>query len=425
MNEYYRDVEMRMPPVYKALEEDYDYYVIKGGRGSAKSESVGRKLLLDGIEAPRKIVCGREFQTSIKESVYDMLGDFISTYKLDDFYKILKTEIRAINGTSFSFAGLHHNINSIKSMYDVDRFWGEEAQVFSANTLKILLPTIRKNGSKLFFTMNPDLEEDPPYQMLVINPPPKTLVLTVNYNKNPYFPERLRLLMEKNKEENYEEYLHIWEGHCRAAVEGAILANELQKARDEGRIGAFPYDPRYPVSAFFDLGWADNTSIWFVQFISGRARVIDCYQNQFQRTDHYIQVMNEKKYTYDRICLPHDANNEHPNADRTWLQIVVKAFPNARVYAGERRAVELRIEATKNMFPSLDIDKEKCADGLSALAHYHFKIDPATGKTTREPFHGPESNYADAFGYMCLEMKEPSKKKEKRKKSSIYVGHTV
>lgn len=229
--------------------------------------------------------------------------------------------------------------------------------------------------------------------------------------------------MEDQKKKNYQKYLEIWEGHCKAAVEGAIYAEALQKARDEGRIGDYPYDSRYPVSVFFDIGWGDHTSICFIQFIQGRLRFIDAYQNQFQKTPHYVGVLQEKKYNYDRIVLPHDGDNEHANADRTWVQIVRSAFPNANVYAGERRAVALRLEATKNMFDTVEINKPKCQDLLSALAHYHFAIDPVTGKTTREPFHGNESNYADSFGYACLEAKAPSKPRIKREASPIYRGH--
>lgn len=421
MSETLEEVEMKIPPVFRALDDPYDYYVLKGGRGSGKSESVARKLLLKGIDRKRKIVCGREYQTSIKESVYDMLGDFVSTYKLSSFYNVMKTEITAKNGTSFSFVGLRHNINSIKSMYDVDDFWGEEAQTFSAQTLTILLPTVRKEGSALYFTMNPDLEDDPSYQMLVVNPPPKTLVLNVNHDLNPYFPDRLRGLMEKDRAENYQKYLNVWEGHCKQAVEGSIYAEQLEKARGAGRIDAFPYDDRYPVSVFMDIGWNDFTSIWLLQFVNHQPRLIGTYQNQFQKTPHYVSVLQDLKYRYDRIVLPHDADNEHANADRTWTQIFRSSFPNCNVYAGKRQAVEMRLEAAKNMFDLFQFDKVGTQDGRSALAHYHFAVDPVTKKQTREPFHGPESNYADAFGYMCLEMIEPKKKKE-GKKRSIYQG---
>lgn len=411
--------EIVLPPVFRPLFEKHRHKVCKGGRGSGKSESIGRYILIKGAEAPRKIVCGREFQTSIKESVYDMLADFVSTYGLDDFYQVLKTEIRGKNGTTFSFVGLHHNINSIKSMYDVDIFWGEEAQTFSAHSLDLLLPTIRAKDSELLFSMNPDLEDDPAYQMLVVDPPPNTLVITANYTDNPYFPDNLRALMEKHKATDYQKYLNIWEGQCKQAVEGAIYAQQLQKARDENRIGAFPYDDRYPVSAFLDIGWNDYTSIWFLQFVNHEPRLICTYQNQFQKTPHYVDQLQKLNFRYDRIVLPHDAENEHANADRTWLQIFRQSFPNANVYAGKRQAVELRLEAAKNMFDLLRFDKTGTADGRSALAHYHFAVDPQTKKLTREPFHGPESNYADAFGYMALEMRTPQKPKAPKPRLGI------
>jgi len=153
---------------YAGFSLDGDHlFCLEDGTVTHNSESVARYCLIKGMEKPRKIVCGREIQASIKESVYDMLVSFINMYHLESFYRVLKTEIIGENGTTFSFVGLRHNIASIKSMYDVDIFWGEEAQTFSANSLTVLLPTVRAKGSELIFTMNPELEEDPAYEILV------------------------------------------------------------------------------------------------------------------------------------------------------------------------------------------------------------------------------------------------------------------
>ena len=449
------EVTIRIPPVFKAIDpiyiddgveisydellkimhedpekgkkllkkQKYDYYVIKGGRGSAKSESVGRKLLIKGMASPRKIVCGREFQSSIKESVYDMLADFISTYNLDTFYNVLKTEIRGVNGTTISFVGLRHSINSIKSMHDVDDFWGEEAQTFSANTLKILLPTIRKDGSSLYFTMNPDLEEDPAYQMLVANPPPKTLVLTVNYDQNPYFPERLRHLMEKDKNEDYERYLNIWEGKCRAAVEGAIFAKELQKATEERRITDVPYEKTKPVDLYFDLGRSDLTSIWFHQQISFESRLLRYYENGGEHFSHYIQYLKSLPYAYGTIYLPHDAENELLSSTKTIKQQALDAFPGVRIVVIPRIPQKaLAIDSARGMMDTCYFDKTLCADGLSHLRKYHYKTDPETGKISREPEHDVHSNCADSF--MAIgQARIPERKKLEKKNKSIYVGY--
>lgn len=389
-------VEMKIPPVYRALDDPYDYYVLKGGRGSAKSESIGRKLLLKGIERPRKIVCGREFQASIKESVYDMLGDFISTYKLDSFYKVLKTEIIAKNGTTFSFTGLRHNINSIKSMYDVDDFWGEEAQTFSANTLTILLPTIRKKGSALYFTMNPVLEEDPAYQMLVVDPPPNTLVLSVNYDQNPYFPDRLRQLMERDKEKDYEKYLNVWEGQCRQAVEGAIFARQLEKAAAEGRItDDVEYNRSVPVHTYWDLGKRNKTAIWFCQYVGMQWRILDCVVGFGRDLEDYIADIQAKPYTYGTHYLPHDAKQDRMGMQRSVEDQVRAALGNVIT---EEHPVSHKInaiEAAKAIMPICYWHKSNCADGLYHMRRYAYKVRE-DGSVSQEPDH-EHSDAADAF----------------------------
>lgn len=405
--------DIALPKAFKEIFEPHRYKVYYGGRGSGKSESVARYLLVEGMREPMNILCCREFQSSIKDSVKQLLNDLIVQYELEGFYTVLNTEIRGKNGTTIIFAGLRNNIASIKSMHNIKKAWCEEAQTLSAYSLKVLFPTIRAEDSELIFTMNPDLEDDPAYDMLIATPPTNSLVVKVNYDKNPYFPKVLEQEKEDLKERNYDEYLHVWEGRPRIAVEGAIYANEIQKAKDDERIAKFPYDDRYPVIPFHDIGWADNTSIVFLQVINGRFRVIHSYQSQFQRTSHYVKELQDKAYNYNRIFLPHDAKNEHANADRTWEQIYKQAFPNASVVVMKRQPVQLRLDSVKNMFGLVDIDKENNIDLISALAHYHYAIDPQTGKSTREPYHGPESNFADAFGYMCMEMREIPKKKIK------------
>lgn len=413
-------IDVRMPRAFREIHKPYRYKIFYGGRGSAKSQTVARYLLLAGKQEKMRILCCREFQTSIKDSVKQLLEDLIVEMELSDFYKVQTTEIRGANGTSFVFAGLHHNIANIKSMHDVKKCWVEEAQVVSDASWKILIPTIRAEGSEIILTLNPDLEDDPTYQRFIVKTPPNALKVMVNYQQNTYFPEVLRLEMEYDKEEDYQSYLNIWEGHCKAAVEGAIYAEYLERAKAQDRIGDFSYDDRYPVSCFWDIGWNDHTSIVFLQFVNHEPRVILSYQNQFQKTPHYIGVLNDTKFRFDRIVLPHDAENEHGDAEKTWLQQVQHAFPNCNVYAGERRPVEVRLEAVKNVFDALRFHRDGTTDLLAALARYHFAIDPVTQRQTREPFHGPESNYADAFGYMALEMLPPKKKKEARKRS-IYV----
>ena len=413
----------QFPDKLQFLFEPHRFKVLYGGRAGSKSWGIARAILSLGARKPLRILAGREIQKSLKDSVKKLFEDQIQSMGLQDCYQVLTDEIRGKNNsTEIFFSGLRHNIDNIKSLESVDLAWIEEAQVVSKASWDKLIPSIRKAGSEIWISFNPDLETDETYDRFVMNPPEGSFVQKINYQDNPWVSEETRMDIRDVRKRSEQDYLHIYEGHCKSSVEGAIFAQALQKAMDEGRIGDFPYDARYPVSVFADIGWADNTSLWFLQFVNHQARVIDCYQSQFQKTPHYIQVMNDRRYIYNKICLPHDAENEHANADRTWMQIFRQSFPNSTVYSGKRQAIELRLEATKNMFDTMCFHKSGTIDGRSALAHYHYATDPNTGKSTREPFHGPESNYSDAFGYMCLEMKESGKKQEAKKKTSIYSG---
>lgn len=413
-------MRLEFPELFiRLFDTDWRYFVGWGGRNGLKSWSTAQALLIRGRKSPIRVLCAREIQNSIGESVHYLLKAQIAALGFDNFYTVTDTEIRGRNGTQFIFAGLRTNISKVKSYEDVDIVWIEEAANISKNSYDVLLPTIRKPGSQIIITFNPELDSDETYQRFIVNTPKDCIVVKSTYKDNKWMSAEQYALMEDCKSKDPLAYDNIWLGNCRQTVEGAIFAKELSKAEEEGRIGNFPYDSRYPVSTFWDLGWADNTSIWFLQIINHEFRIIDCYQSQFEKTAHYVEILQRKGYRYDRICLPHDSSNEHANADRTWLQIVKGSFPNASVYAGKRQRVEMRLEASKNMFPLLRFDKNGTTDGRNALAHYHFAIDPITQRATREPFHGPESNYADAFGYLCLECREPIVQAPKRSQANL------
>lgn len=411
-------IKIEIPKAFSPIWDDsYDYYVIKGGRGGAKSESVGRKLLVGGMKEKRKIVCGREFQSSIKESVYDMLGDFVSTYNLGSFYNVLKTEILGANGTSFSFTGLRHSINSIKSMYDVDDFWGEEAQTFSANTFRILLPTIRKKGSRLYFTMNPDLEEDPAYQTLVINPPPKTLLLHINYDQNPYFPERLKNLMEKDKAEDYVKYMNVWEGQCKQVVEGAIFQKQLELAQSEGRItDDVTYNNSVPVHTWWDLGKRNKTAIWIGQYVGMQWRMLKCIVGFNRDLGDYMTDLEELPYTYGTHYLPHDSQQDRMGMQRTIEDQVRQRLGNVEVVPRVSHKIN-SIEAAKAIFPLVWFHKTDCADGLYHMKRYAYGMTE-DGKVSPEPDH-THSDAPDAF--QCFAMSgQPERIEDNRPEYQSY-----
>ena len=153
------------------LFEPMRYKVLYGGRGGAKSWGVARALLVLGVKKPTRVLCAREFQNSIGQSVHKLLADQIVELKLESFYEVTQTSIRGKNGTEFAFVGLKNNTANIKSYEGVDICWTEESASISRNSWNILIPTIRKEGSEIWVTFNPELESDETYQRFVVNPP--------------------------------------------------------------------------------------------------------------------------------------------------------------------------------------------------------------------------------------------------------------
>mgnify|MGYP000095936013 FL=1 len=140
------------------------YKVLYGGRGGAKSWGVARALLIKAAQNPLRVLCAREFQTSIKDSVHKLLCDQIEALGLGTFYEITQTSIRGKNGSEFSFVGLKNNVANVKSYEGVDICWVEEAQTTSRMSWNVLIPTIRKEKSEIWITFNPELETDETYQ---------------------------------------------------------------------------------------------------------------------------------------------------------------------------------------------------------------------------------------------------------------------
>jgi phage terminase large subunit len=387
------------------------YKVLYGGRGGAKSWGIARALLIKGAKDPIRILCAREFQTSIKDSVHKLLCDQIESLGLLSFYEITQTSIRGRNGTEFSFVGLKNNVSNIKSYEGVDICWVEEAQTTSRLSWNILIPTIRKEGSEIWISFNPELETDETYQRFVANPPQDSITMKVNWYDNPWFPDTLKLEKDALKARDEEAYNQVWEGLCRQTVDGAIFAKEMQQAEKDGRICRVPYDATKPVHAVFDLGWSDSTAIWFLQFVGMETRLIRYIEDSQKTISYYLATMQTYGYVYDKIWLPHDAENKTLAAAGRSIDDIVRA-------AGYKTEIMPRvpildsINAARTIFPNCYFDREHTADGLACLRHYRYEVDPETGQFSRNPLHDHYSHGADAFRYIALMIKEPPKRKK-------------
>src|SRR3990167_3532147 len=206
------DIPKEFRGLFKNLWREASIY---GGRFSLKSHTVARYLLIDARQAKKRVACFREFQNSIAESSHQLLADLIRQYELSEFEVTNNSIINKLNGSDFLFRGLWQNEQSIKSIEGIDLAWVEEAQTVSQGSLEVLTPTVRKEGSKIIYTYNRLMEDDPVHVRLVQEGRPNTLIINVNYDiaiKYGWMPDSVRLEMEDDKDKRPSIYQHKWLG---------------------------------------------------------------------------------------------------------------------------------------------------------------------------------------------------------------------
>lgn len=383
------------------------YKCLYGGRGGAKSWGIARALIIMAAQRPLRILCAREMQNSIQDSVLRLLADQINELGLSGSFEVQKTTILGVNGSEFIFAGLRHNVDSLKSKEGIDIVWVEEAQNVSAYSWDKLIPTIRKEGSEIWISFNPELETDETYQRFVVSPPTGAAVAKIGWQDNPWFPAVLRQEMEDLKVRSPDAWLNVWEGHCRQTLDGAIYAAELREAAENNRITSVPYDATKPVNVFCDLGWADHTSLWFVQRIGLEYRVLRAVQDRQKPWPHYLQLVQSFGYVIEGIWLPHDATAKQLGTGKSIEEITRATGMPTRIVP--MLSVEDGINALRTIFPQVWWDQANCKDGINALRHYRYEVDPVTGQFSRKPLHDDASHFADAARYFAVGMKMGAK----------------
>lgn len=400
---------IRFPKKFEALfqPEKTRYRIFYGGRGGAKSWCFARALLAKGTKSPLRILCAREFQTSIKDSVHKLLSDQIYELNMESFYEITQTTIRGINGTEFIFAGIKNNTNNIKSIEGIDIAWVEEAQSVSANSWNVLIPTIRKQDSEIWVSFNPELPTDDTWKRFVESPPESSVVVKVNWNDNPWFPETLNLERLSLKGRDLSAYNNVWEGATRNTVDGAIFGKEMEQAELENRITNVPYDPSKPCHAVFDLGWADNTACWIIQYVGFDIRVLRYFEDNQKTIQHYLSLMQTFGYIYDTIWLPHDGAAKSLGTGKS-IEEIVRAT-GLKVQILDRVPITDSINAARTIFPRCYFDRKNTEEGLNCLRHYRYDVDEH-GTFSQKPLHDIYSHGADAWRYIGLMVNEPKKR---------------
>lgn len=380
------------------------YKVIHGGRGSAKSWSVARALVSIGATKPIRVLCARETQKSIQESVHRLLKDQIESLGLDQFYTIQENKILGTNGTEFTFAGIRQQgVFNLKSYEGTDICWVEEAQVVTKKSWDVLIPTIRKPGSEIWVTFNPELDTDETFSRFVVRPPEESIVIQMNWQDNPWFPPELDKERRQWLDRDPVGYLTTWEGKCRPAVEGAIYANEIEATQREGRIRAVPYDPQLKVHTVWDLGWNDSMSIICVQRVASEVRVIDYIEDSHRTIDSYVMQLQERKWNWGTDYIPHDGAHRDFKSGKSTQELLQTLGRNVQVLA--RGNPEEGIRLARMIFPRAYFDADRCTELVNHLKRYRRQINQIT-QEAGAPLHDEHSHAADAFRYLAqsLEM---------------------
>jgi phage terminase large subunit len=265
MSNQNKPIVIKIPEEFERLfDTDWREAAVWGGRFSLKSHTVARVLLIRARQKKTRIACFREFQNSIADSSHALLADLIRKYELHDFVVTDKAIVNTVTGSDFIFKGLHRNEQSIKSIEGIDIAWVEEAQTVSQESLEVLTPTVRKNGSQLIFTYNRLLEDDPIHTRLVIEGRPNCLKINVNYDvalKYGFLPETIRQEIEDDKANRPNLYKHKWLGEPNT-MEAKIF-------KDWAIVDSIPHEARLEKYGL-DFGYTnDPTALIAVYYYNG------------------------------------------------------------------------------------------------------------------------------------------------------------
>lgn len=245
------------------------YRVCYGGRGAGRSWSFARALIARALQGKIRILCAREFQNSIADSIHTLLADQIELLGLSRYFEIQNTAIYARNGSEFIFSGIRSNVTRIKSLEGVNIVYVEEAAGVSTDSWETLIPTIRGHGSEILVAFNPDLESDPTYQRFVVHPPDSAIVIRTTFKDNPWFPEPLKAEAEYLARVDGDAYAHVWEGGCRTHSDAQIF---------KGKFVVEPFEPEPGWSGPYygaDWGFSQDPTTLIKAWINERTLFIE------------------------------------------------------------------------------------------------------------------------------------------------------
>lgn len=359
-----------------------------GGRGAGKSWSFAFALLIIGAKQKTRILCTREIQGSIRQSVHHLLSSCIDELELNTFYRITRDTITGANGTEFIFHGLRHDPMQIKSLEGVDICWVEEAQKTTNESWDILIPTIRKKGSEIWVSFNPNLDSDPTFQKFVVNPRDGILLKKVNYYDNPFFTKELQDEVDYLKSTDYGEYSHIWEGECKTFSSSQIFRNKY-------KISSFKTPEDITPYLGLDWGFSQDPTVIIRCFVIGDELYIDQEaggtQVELDHTHKLIDAIpNSKQYTIR-------ADSARPESI-SFVKRQGYRIESVHKWPG---SIEDGIEFVRS-FRQINIH-ERCIEVASEFMKYSYKVDKLTGDILPD-IVDKDNHYIDALRYALQPM---------------------
>lgn len=386
------------PRWYKPLLAEARYKGAHGGRGSGKSHAFAEALIERCLMRKTDAVCVREIQKSLSQSVKKLLEIKIEALGVGRLFEVQEACIKCPHGGIITFQGMqNHTADSIKSLEGYDIAWVEEAQSLSQRSLDLLRPTIRKQGSELWFSWNPNEATDPVDALLRgAAIPPGAIVVAANYTENPWFPDVLRAEMEYDKRRDPDKYMHVWQGAYTRNSEASVFRNWIIEEFEA------PKGTIFRMGA--DWGFSVDPSVLVRCYVDGRRLYID-YEAYMVGCE--IDLLPD---LFDRV----------PES-RKWFITADSARPETISYMQKHGypRINAAVKGAKSLEEGVEFLKSydivvhpRCKNAIDELTMYSYKTDPLTGKIL--PVLTDKKNHViDAIRYACEAIRKTQQPKNK------------
>ena len=415
-------VQVEIPPkLIPLFDGEADVRAADGGRGSAKTRTFAkmtaiRALMWDAAGRSGQILCGRQFMNSLADSSLEEVKAAIRSepWMLPAFdigEKYIKTRSGRVY---YTFTGLDRNVASVKSKARILLCWVDEAEPVTEEAWTTLIPTLREEDSELWVTWNSKRKSAPVEKRFKGVDDPRIKYVRVNWRDNPWFPDILERVRQRDMRDRPDQYEHIWEGDFVTVMEGAYFANLIAEARRQGRIGRIAADPLLSKRAYWDIGGtgakADARAIWIAQFVGQEIRVLDYRETVGQPLSADVNWLRDNGYTGIHCVLPHDGTTNDRVYSVSYESALRDAGFSVSVIPNQGRGAAVqRIEAVRRRLPACWFNEASCEAGLDALGWYHERQDEARS-TGLGPDHDWSSHGADAFGLLCIDFAQQGAK---------------